>query len=79
MGRMKTRTKLRWSSALLLSFSVSGVFLRVVQFDWISTNLSPDNKDFSATKSLPMLSGWQDHDGFSPEIVFRVGEIEIRK
>lgn len=49
--------------------------LRIVQFDWIRTHLSRDNKNFSPQQgSLPTLSGWQDNYRFSAGIAFRFGE-----
>ena len=52
-----------------------GISLRVVQFDWIRTNLSRDNKNFSPQLgSLPTLSGWQDNYRFSIGISFQFGE-----
>lgn len=50
------------------------VSLRLVQFDWIRTNLSRDNADFSPVQGLPTLSGWQDNYRFSCGITFHLGE-----
>ncbi|MBZ5656532.1 MAG: hypothetical protein LAO56_14790 [Acidobacteriia bacterium] len=55
------------------------VSLRLVQFDWIRTNLSRDNADFSPVQGLPTLSGWQDNYRFSCGITFRLGEKGSRK
>jgi len=52
-----------------------GISLRLVQFDWIRTNLSRDNKNFSPLQgSLPILSGWQSNYRFSVGISFQFGE-----
>lgn len=54
--------------------------LRMVQFDWIRTHLSRDNRNFSPQQgSLPTLSGWQDNYRFSAGIVFRLGEKGLRR
>jgi hypothetical protein len=50
------------------------VSLRVVQFDWIRTNLSRDNANFSNVSGLPTLQGWQDNYRFSCGVTFRMGE-----
>lgn len=51
------------------------VAFRIVQFDWIRTNLSRDNGNFSPQQgSLPVLKGWQDNYRFSAGITFRFGE-----
>ena len=47
---------------------------RVVQFDWIRTNLSRDNGAYSPiVGQLPTLSGWQDTYRFSCGITFHWG------
>ena len=51
------------------------ISLRIVQFDWIRSNLSRDNKDFSPQQgSLPIVSGWQDNYRFSIGFSFQLGE-----
>ena len=48
---------------------------RVVQFDWIRTNLSRDNQSFSPLQGqLPTLSGWQNNYRFSCGLIFRFGQ-----
>lgn len=51
------------------------ISVRVVQFDWIRTNLSRDNWKYSQIQGqLPTLSGWQNNYRFSCGITFRIGE-----
>lgn len=51
------------------------VSVRMVQFDWIRSNLSRDNANFSPVQGeLPVLKGWQDNYRFSSGIAFRFGE-----
>lgn len=50
------------------------ISVRFVQFDWIRTNLSRDNPDFSIQNQLPVLKGWQDNYRFSAGVTFRFGE-----
>ncbi len=50
------------------------VSIRFVQFDWIRTNLSRDNPEYSIQNQLPVLTGWQDNYRFSAGITFRFGE-----
>ncbi len=51
------------------------VAVRLVQFDWIRTNLSRDNVNYSpAQGELPTLKGWQDNYRFSIGFTFRMGE-----
>ena len=47
--------------------------LRLVQFDWIHTNLSRDNAISPAQGQLPTLKGWQDNYRFSCGFVLRLG------
>lgn len=48
--------------------------MRVVQFDWIRTNLSRDNSAYAPVQGqLPTVSGWQDNYRFSCGITFRWG------
>jgi hypothetical protein len=57
-----------------------GISLRMVQFDWIRSNLSRDNRNFSPLQgSLPVLKGWQDNYRFSAGITFRLGVKEAQK
>jgi hypothetical protein len=52
-----------------------GISLRLAQFDWIRTNLSRDNKNFSPQQgSPPILRGWQDNYRFSIGTSFQFGE-----
>lgn len=51
------------------------ISVRLVQFDWIRSNLSRDNVDFSpAQGQLPILKGWQDNYRFSCGVTFRFGQ-----
>lgn len=57
-----------------------GISLRIVQFDWVRSDLSRDNKNFSPQQgSLPILSGWQDNYRFSAGITFWFGERGVSK
>ena len=51
------------------------ISVRLVQFDWIHSNLSRDNVDFSpAQGQLPILKGWQNNYRFSCGVTFRFGQ-----
>ncbi len=51
------------------------VALRLIQFDWIRSNLSRDNVNYSpAQGELPVITGWQDNYRFSAGFTFRIGE-----
>ncbi|MGB9073062.1 MAG: hypothetical protein WCC22_10375 [Terriglobales bacterium] len=51
------------------------VSVRMVQFDWIRSDLSRDNVNYSpAQGELPVLKGWQNNYRFSCGITFRFGE-----
>jgi hypothetical protein len=57
-----------------------GISVRIVQFDWVRSNLSRNNKNFSPQQgSLPILSGWQDNYRFSAGITFWFGERGVSK
>lgn len=48
--------------------------LRLVQFDWVRTNLSRDSVNYlPAQGQLPIVKGWQDNYRFSCGVTFRFG------
>ena len=70
-----------WSVGGGLDWEVRpGIALRMIQFDWVRSDLSRDNSNFSPQQgSLPILRGWQNNYRFSAGITFRFGEKGVRK